>query len=310
MNPAEVVLSEEQREAAHVSFEAATEPYAPRSIRRSRREMDRLREGLVHILTNEHPTTVRHAFYVAVSRGLVEKTEAEYKGTIVRLLTQLRRSGEIPFEWIADNTRWVLRSRTYRSREEALAHVARTYRRNLWDGRDVRVEVWAEKDAIASLLVEAADEWCVPVMAFRGYSSISYLYTLAEEIREDGRPTHIYYFGDHDPSGLDIERFVARTVRELAPEAELHVTRAAVTPEQIEKYGLPERPTKDTDSRSKHFSGGSVDVDAISPRVLADLTTGYIVQHLDLAQVERLRRIEEEERRTLAEMAAHFGGAA
>lgn len=272
--------------------------------------MDRLREGLVQILTNEHPTTVRHAFYVAVSQGLVEKTEAEYKGTIVRLLTQLRRSGELPFEWIADNTRWVLRSRTYRSRQEALDHVARTYRRNLWDGRHVRVEVWAEKDAIASLLSEAADEFCVPVMPFRGYSSVSYLYSLAEEIKAHGLPTFVYYFGDHDPSGLDIERFVTRTVRELAPEADIYVRRAAVTPQQIEEWHLPERPTKKTDTRSRGFEGGSVDVDAVSPSILTNLTTGLILQHLDIDEVDRLRRIEDEERETLRQVAAAFGEAA
>lgn len=293
--------------------EVVTSPadaYVPRSIRRSRREMDRIREGLVEIVANEHPTTVRHIFYVAVSKGLIAKTEAEYKGTVVRLLTQLRRSGEIPFDWIADNTRWILRTRTYRSREEALSHVAQTYRRNLWDGRDVRVEVWAEKDAIASLLYEAAAEFCVPVMPFRGYSSVSYLYSLAEEIRAHGLPTYVYYFGDHDPSGLDIERFVTKTVRELAPDAEIHVERAAVTPEQIEEWHLPERPTKETDTRAKDFHGGSVDVDAVSPAILTNLTTGLILQHLDLAEVDRLRRVEEAERETLRQVAAAFGGAA
>jgi hypothetical protein len=272
--------------------------------------MDRLREGLVKIVRAENPTTVRHVFYVAVSQGLIAKTEAEYKGTVIRLLTQLRRSGEIPFSSIADNTRWILRSRTYRSREEALFDVARSYRRNLWDGRSVRVEVWAEKDAIASLLSDAADEFCVPVMPFRGYSSVSYLYSLAEEIKAHGLPTYVYYFGDHDPSGLDIERFVTKTVRELAPEAEIHVERAAVTPEQIEEWNLPQRPTKETDTRSRGFVGGSVDVDAISPSSLTDLTTGLILQHLDMGEVSRLRAIEEQERGTLLEFAAAFGSAA
>ena len=75
--------------------EVVTSPadaYVPRSIRRSRREMDRIREGLVEIVANEHPTTVRHIFYVAVSKGLIAKTEAEYKGTVVRLLTAQSRT--------------------------------------------------------------------------------------------------------------------------------------------------------------------------------------------------------------------------
>lgn len=270
--------------------------------------MERLREGLVAILEAEHPTTVRHVFYVAVARGLVAKTEAEYKGTIVRLLTQLRRAGEVPFSSIADNTRWVLRSRTYRSRKDALRHAAQSYRRNLWDGRDVRVEIWAEKDAIASLLSDAADEFCVPVMAFRGYSSVSYLYGLAEEIREHGLPTFIYYFGDHDPSGIDAERFVTKTVRELAPEAVIFVERAAVLPHQIEEFGLPTRPTKTSDSRSRTFKGESVDIDAVSPSVLTDLVTGCVLRHLDLAEVRRLQEIEAVERVSLLRIANRLRG--
>ena len=51
-----------------------------------------------------------------VSIGAIAKTEAEYKGTVCRLLTEMRLEHDayaiqlmptIPFGWIADNTRWV-----------------------------------------------------------------------------------------------------------------------------------------------------------------------------------------------------------
>jgi hypothetical protein len=36
--------------------------------------------------------TVRQVFYQMVSRGLIEKTEREYEGTVVRLLAEMRMS--------------------------------------------------------------------------------------------------------------------------------------------------------------------------------------------------------------------------
>lgn len=286
-----------------LSFEPKPEPvYGPSPIKRVRRtgvSLEDLRTGLIEILRDENPATVRHIFYMAVSRGLVEKTEAEYKNGIVRNLTILRRQGRIPYSWIADNTRWILRSRTYRSEVEAIRDVARLYRRNLWDGKNVRVEIWCEKDAIASLLSEVADEFTVPVMVFRGYSSVSYLYSLAEEIKSDGLPTFVYYFGDHDPSGVDIQRYVTKTVRELAPDAEIHVERAAVTPEQIRAFNLPTRPTKKTDSRSKGFEGESIEVDALPSSVLRQLVADSILRHVHRGEVEHMRAIEESERSSL-----------
>ena len=71
---------------------------------------------------------------------------------------------------------------------------------------DAYVELWAESDAVAGVLHQECQRRGVPVMVFRGYSSISFLHSLAEEMRHDGRPAFVYYFGDWDPSGKDIER--------------------------------------------------------------------------------------------------------
>jgi len=269
--------------------------------------MEALQAGLYTIVEEDKPTTVRHVFYRAVAKGLVPKTEGAYKGVIVRLLTRMRRDGSLPYAWIADNTRWVMRSRTYRSPEEALAHMVATYRRDLWDCQHLRVEVWCEKDAVAGFLVDVADRWCVPTMVFRGYSSVSYLYALAEEIRAHGLPTFIYYFGDHDPSGRDIQRFVTETVRKMAPESDLHFSRLAVTREQIERYELPTRPTKKSDSRAHRFKGRSVELDALDRAVLQELCLRAITHHLDPDEVERLQANEKAERESFERFAARFG---
>ena len=84
------------------------------------------------LLASENPATVRQIFYRLVSAGVIAKTETEYKRTVVRLLTAMRREGVLPFGWIADNTRWMRKSQSYSSLEDALYRTAQTYRRALW----------------------------------------------------------------------------------------------------------------------------------------------------------------------------------
>src|SRR5690348_11692411 len=131
--------------------------YGARPTKRSRRTragMETIRDGIRAALAQDHPMTVRQLFYRLVSGGAIEKTESEYKSTVVRLTGEMRLAGEIEFGWIADNTRWMRKPRTHSSLEHALNETARTYRRSVWDDQDVYVEVWLEKDALAGVLVD------------------------------------------------------------------------------------------------------------------------------------------------------------
>ncbi len=261
-----------------------------RSGRRSRGDMDAIRGAIYGVLVAENPMTVRQVFYQLVGRGAIEKTEAEYKQTVGRLLTDMRRAGEIPFEWIADNTRWMRKPRTYDSLRQMLELTKDTYRRALWNDQPAYVEIWLEKDALAGVVYRETHQWDVPLMVTRGYPSISYLHTAAETIEASGKPTHLYYFGDHDPSGRDITRATEEGLREFAPDTEIHFNRVAVTEEQITSLQLPTRPTKATDSRSKSFSGMSVEVDAIPPEHLRMLVRSSIQCHIDVAPAHRVGR--------------------
>ncbi|MEK6328669.1 MAG: hypothetical protein AABM66_14265 [Actinomycetota bacterium] len=85
--------------------------------------MQTIREAIVAVLAQDHPMTVRQVFYQLTAGGVIAKTEAEYNGTVCRLLGEMRRSGEIPYEWLADATRWMRKPTTYSSIESALHHV-------------------------------------------------------------------------------------------------------------------------------------------------------------------------------------------
>jgi hypothetical protein len=267
-----------------------------RRARRTKAEVNRLKEEISAVLVEDHPMTVRQVFYRLVSRGTIDKREQEYKNTVCRLLGVMRREEMIPYAWIADNTRWMRKPRTHSSLEQALRDTAQHYRRALWDTQDAYVEVWCEKDALAGVILEETRPWDVPLMVSRGFSSITYLYEAAEQIREADKPAFLYYFGDHDPSGIHIDRSIKRQLEGLAPDAEIHFERVAVLPEQIEELDLPTRPTKGSDSRAKGFKGGSVELDAIPPADLRALVHERIMAHVDEDKLEVLRVAEESER--------------
>ena len=177
------------------------------TVRRSKEEMETLRFALREIVFEHAPVTCRQTFYLAVSAGLIPKTESAYKTVVVRLLGQMRRSGEIPFSYIADYTRSVRVPQCFTNAAEALEDCARYYRRNIWPGLHTRVEVWTEKETLTGPLYQVTSEYNVPLMPCRGYPSISFLYTAAKAIEDAGVDSvYIYYFGDHDPSGVDIPR--------------------------------------------------------------------------------------------------------
>ena len=267
--------------------------------RRSKAEMDAIRGAIYEVLAEDKPMTVRQVFYRLVSAGVIAKTEAEYKGTVIRLLLAMRREGIVPYSWVTDSTRWMRKPPTHGSLGEALRHTARTYRRALWDNQDVYVEVWTEKDAIAGILYEETEEWDVPLMVARGFSSETFLYNSAQVIKEIDRPTYLYHFGDYDPSGVAAALDIERRIKAFAPSAKIHFERAAVTPYQIEQWNLPTRPTKKTDTRSKHFEGESVEVDAIPPRLLRELASDHITQHINKYALEKVYDVEQAERETL-----------
>jgi hypothetical protein len=116
-----------------------------RRIRSTKAEVEARREALLDIIEAGRPMTVRQVFYQATVRGLVEKAESGY-AKVQNDLTLMRRSGELPYYYLADNTRWQRKPRTFGSVKEALEDTARFYRKALWNDADSYVEIWLEKE--------------------------------------------------------------------------------------------------------------------------------------------------------------------
>ena len=272
---------------------------SPIKHRRTKADMEEIRGAMYEIISQEAPMTVRQVFYRLVSAGVIGKTESEYNCTVVRLLTQMRLDGSIPFHWIADNTRWMRKPETHSDLKSMLEITVATYRRALWLDQPVYVEIWLEKDALSGVVYRITSKWDVPLMVTRGYPSLSFLYNAAEAIEAEEKPAYLYYFGDWDPSGVDIPRVIEKRLGELAPGAEIHFERVAVSPDQVGLWDLPTRPTKKTDTRSKSFQGASVELDAIPPNDLRDLVNNCIQGHIDPKVMAKTRVAEESERELL-----------
>jgi hypothetical protein len=282
-----------------------TAVYGTSTLKRSRRtksEIGELQDAILAVCVVDHPLSVRGVFYRALSAGAVEKSEKAY-AAVQREVLKLRRSGDLPYEWIADGTRWHVKDPFWDSVEDALSDATASYRRALWHDQNVYVEVWSEKEAISSIVSPITTKWDVPLMIARGFASESFLWTTAATIRAAEKPAVIYQLGDHDPSGIAAWEHIQRRLQDFAPDVEIAFERLAVTESQITEYNLPTRPTKQTDSRAKGFVGQSVEVDAIPTRILRSIVEEAIEFWIDPAALRATQVAEASERQGLLRMA-------
>jgi hypothetical protein len=254
------------------------------------------RAALLEIVRAAQPATVRQIFYLASVRGIVAKDEGGYSRVQIDLV-EMRRSGQLPYGWIVDHTRWQRRLVTFNSIDEALADTAETYRKALWRDANCYLEIWLEKDALSGVVMPVTKKFDVPLMVARGYASETFLHSSGEYMASVDKPCFVYHFGDFDPSGQDAARAVERGLRHHAAGAEIHFERIAVTQNQIDEWDLPSRPTKQSDTRAKKFGPVSVELDAIDPNKLRELVEEVIVRHLPTDQYEVLIEAEKSERK-------------
>jgi len=275
----------------------------------SRTKLERLDAALVEVVAAYQPITVRGAFYQAVGRGLVPKDETKGYRLVQRRLLKLRESGDIPYGWITDGSRTVYGHVRYRNTAEFAATVHTRYRQDYWAEAEEYVEVWIEKEALAGVIRPVVvDEFGLDLYVTRGFASVTYLQEAADDISREGRPVHVYLFTDHDPAGVNIAEKVEGELVERSFGAEVHVERVAVTPGQIEEFGLPTRPTKRRRGNPTRYELAhgevSVELDAVPPDELRGLVRGCIDRHMDPWRLWQMRMIEREEREGLARLLA------
>lgn len=217
--------------------------YGARTTKRSTKaELAELDDTIVEAVAAENPLTVRRTFYLVESAGAVEKSENGARKVQRRLLElrllELRRDGRVPYDWITDGTRYVIRPTTHRDVETMLSDAAASYRRALWHDQPVEVHVFTEKDAISGVISPVTDEWDVPLGVLRGYASESFAWQMAQAVKGCGKRTVcVYQLGDHDPSGVGAWRDFQRKVVGFLGDK---ITTAGA--EALRRHGITTRP--------------------------------------------------------------------
>ena len=274
--------------------------------RRTKGRIAIIRESIKEVIGEDPPMTVRQVFYQLVTRGEIDKTEDQYRGTVVRLMTEMRMSGELPFEWVIDGSRSVNITQTFDNVEDAVQQTAEFYRRSALQQSPDYLEIWIEKGALAGVIDRVTDEYDVPLMVSRGMASLTFLYGTAQQIQKahvHGKRSFIYQLGDHDPSGELIPRNIEQRLTEMCEMLDCpppKVKRVAFTPGQIKRYRLPTRPTKrEGNKHAAGFVGDSVELDALPPRILRDMVRKVIENHISPDALAALRTAEESEREIL-----------
>lgn len=263
-------------------------------------------EAVYDIVRENQPTGIRFTYYTATTRGIVEKNQSGYE-KIQRAVLHLRRTGRLPWSWIVDSNRWMRKPTSYRSLDAMLDNAAASYRRNLWCDSPVAVEVWCESDSIAGVLYPITAKWDVPLYPIKGQTSDSFAYGAGESYRNDPRSVVIYYVGDHDPHGYEIESNLRAKLAEFSGRS-IAWARLAVTADDVLELNLPGTAPKKPSYRDAvtgeqvPWQGLSVEIEAVNPPVLRGWLDGVIEQHVDQGALRLLRIAEESERELLYAM--------
>lgn len=235
------------------------------------------------------PLTCRQIFYRMVGAHGYDKTEAAY-GRLCHHLANARRGRLITFDAIRDDGVTTYRRDHFEDRDAFMRHVRRMgerYTRDKLASQDLHIEVWCEAAGMLPQLDDVAAPFSVRAYSSGGFDSLTAKKDLADRICRIEKPTVILHLGDYDPSGQSIFDTVAEDVSAFVEADRRHglVTvefeRVALTGAQVAEHNLPTAPAKETDSRSKGWEGGTCQLEALPPDVIAGILKAALWRHID-----------------------------
>lgn len=161
--------------------------------------------------------TLRQLYYQLVSKDYIPNHDKVYK-KLSSLKDAVVYSGLVDWALFEDRGRVPIVAHTEKSIESALQETARHYRLDKQEGQDVHIEVWTEKDAISGILKKVTLPYSVHLVVNKGYSSSTAMYQAYTRFIKRinaGKKVKVLYFGDHDPSGLDMIRDVRTRILDM-----------------------------------------------------------------------------------------------
>ncbi len=257
--------------------------------------------------------TLRQLYYQFVARGLMSNEDREYK-RLGRLVTRAREAGEMDWYAIEDRGRGALGTPTEEDPTEVVRGIEEDLTYDQWGRQGHYLEVWVEKSALEGVVARPCDRRHVTYMACRGYLSASEAWRagrrFAHARRAEGKETILIHLADHDPSGLNMTDDNRDRLRMFAEDYDVEVRRIALNMDQVERYGPPPNPAKESDSRARayvrEFGPHSWELDALEPSVLDTLISDVIDEYVDEVTWAEVHEEQEEARRPLAALSENW----
>lgn len=254
--------------------------------------------------------TNRQLYYQLVGKDFIPNAMEVYK-RICSFLTDLRYCGLIDWDSIEDKARVPKKHSEWENISSLIESAIYSYRLPRWDGQEYYVEMYCEKEAGVNVLQTISEKYHIYFGFNKGYSSASAMYDLAVRLQEQiikGKKIIILYFGDHDPSGLDMIRDIRDRLTEflkggctsyelynnfsgdfsqtITDNFNLQIVPVALTAEQISQYNPPPNPAKITDPRAKwyikEFGKTSWELDAIDAIELRRIAEESVLKYIDI----------------------------
>jgi hypothetical protein len=267
------------------------------------------------ILERQRPMTIRQLFYQMV--GLADDTKREIGGfgnsqkdyrRVSRMMTKAREDKRVPWDWIVDRSRPTYEPQVWGDLAGYLHAVKNCYRKDYWLNQRVYCEVWCEKDAVIGSIEDLTSELGVIVRVGRGFQSSTRVREIASVFSRIRKSKIVFYLGDFDSSGMDIERDVRQRVCRYTRSFAMR--RLAIFGEDIAKFKLPPQRIKPEDPRARSFrnmhGNQCVELDALPPPELRRHVRKAVTSVIDEAAWERALTTEEAELVSIDDFVSHW----
>ena len=286
------------------SFKAASQI---KKSRATKADMEVRAEFLITYAKAHGPVTVRGLYYQAEVAGIpgIDKSEDGYN-KVQELVLELRRSGRLPYELIADEGRFLRCPQTYDGWQSAIQETADTYLKALWVQSPVVIQFWLEKSALTGVLAPITFRYDVGLMATSGYASETCAYEQIKSLEGSGQSLIVYTLYDFDRSGRDAEKSLREKLERfgMAFGIPVEVKTLGLTLEQVIELELPTRePKRNTAADLRWPHDFAAELDAIPPDTLRSMVRSAIERHMSPEEFQRLKLEERAERAKLLRLA-------
>jgi uncharacterized protein (DUF2249 family) len=230
------------------------------------------------------PVTVRQIHYYLVGLELPDyRNDLKHYNKLVDFILKARIVGELDWGMITETESLMYEPiiAGVTNIDEAINKIIESMPsmgKDPWDEINKYIYVFTEKRELFGQINSICAKYYVPLISFKGYGAVwTRISKIAPKIKErldKGQEVWALVISDHDPSGLDINRFYMALLK-VFHHFNLNELRVALTAKQIVDYNLPPNPAKETDPRfkwyNKEFGDESWEVDALVTKDIKEM---------------------------------------